>query len=203
MEPPKEATPPGAPGAEKTPEKPTPPPNSNPNPAPQNSNPTPPAGEPELPENVKAQLAELAGLRTERDTLKGELQKIEDAKKTDLERAQDEAKRARDEAEAAKIAFKAQVTAYEVRLAARDAGVVDPADALALIDRSRIEYDAQGQPTNVKSLVADLVKAKPYLTAGKTQSQQIPRTPSPARPEPGSDVERHTAAMRASGAYAF
>lgn len=57
---------------------------------------------------------------------------------------------------------------YEVRLQAAQAGIIDPDAASKLLDWSAIEYDDNGQPTNVPKLLADLLKAKPYL-AGNTK----------------------------------
>ena len=46
-------------------------------------------------------------------------------------------------------------------------GFADPADAIGLIDRSLVTFDDAGKPENVKALLGDLAKAKPYLIASR------------------------------------
>ena len=43
-------------------------------------------------------------------------------------------------------------------------GFADPTDALGLLDRRAIEFNADGTPKNTDKLLEALVKAKPYLT---------------------------------------
>lgn len=49
--------------------------------------------------------------------------------------------------------------------------IIDLDAATKLIDASRIDYDEAGNPTNIDTLLKELVKARPWL-AGKAQSQQ-------------------------------
>lgn len=44
-------------------------------------------------------------------------------------------------------------------------GFADPADALAMLDRTSIETGDDGRPANVDTLLSDLAKSKPYLLA--------------------------------------
>jgi hypothetical protein len=60
----------------------------------------------------------------------------------------------------------------EVKLQAAQSGFSDPNDAIKFLDWSEIEYDDNGAPSNVAELVADLLKAKPYLA--RPQSRQAP-----------------------------
>ena len=54
--------------------------------------------------------------------------------------------------------------------AAAKAGVTDPNDAIALVDKSKIELDDDGNVTGAEDLVAELVKAKPYLLNNNNNS---------------------------------
>lgn len=49
--------------------------------------------------------------------------------------------------------------------------IIDLDAATKLIDTSRIDYDEAGNPTNIDTLLKELVKARPWL-AGKAQAQQ-------------------------------
>src|SRR5581483_102305 len=48
--------------------------------------------------------------------------------------------------------------------------IIDIDAASKLIDASRIDYDESGNPTNIDSLLKELVKSRPWL-AGKAQPQ--------------------------------
>lgn len=56
-------------------------------------------------------------------------------------------------------------------------GFKDPADAFALLDRSAVEYDENGAPTNVGKLLEKLAEDKTYLTGapGRGSFDQGPR----------------------------
>jgi len=97
---------------------------------------------------------------------KAELDKIRDGEKTELQKAQERAQqleRERDEA---------QTSAKETRLRsaivaeAAKKGVSDPQDAIALIDRSKLQLDDDGNPTNIAEAMEALLEAKPYLAGG-------------------------------------
>jgi hypothetical protein len=45
-------------------------------------------------------------------------------------------------------------------------GYADPVDAFALLDRSALEFADDGTPKNTDRLLADLLRAKPYLAGG-------------------------------------
>ncbi|HJW82826.1 MAG TPA: hypothetical protein VJ754_00850, partial [Anaerolineae bacterium] len=80
-----------------------------------------------------------------------------------------------------------------VEKAARAAGVVEDAvsDAYALIDFAMLEFDDDGQPTNVEDAVKSLVKAKPYLTR-----QAAPAGDNDARRGKGGAPQQMTEAER-------
>jgi hypothetical protein len=83
---------------------------------------------------------------------------LSEAEKRDKRLAELETSQASWETERQGLLLQAQVE----RLAAR-LGFNDPADALGLLDRKEIEFDKNGEPRNLEKLLADLLKAKPYL----------------------------------------
>ena len=50
-----------------------------------------------------------------------------------------------------------------VERSAAKLGFADPVDALGLLDRTALEFEADGHPRNVEQLLQTLAKAKPYL----------------------------------------
>lgn len=102
---------------------------------------------------------------------KAKLDELEAANATELEKA---TKRAE---EAEQKAAKAETAAKETRLTSAilaeaskaDRKVVDPDAVLTLLDRSKLELDADGNPTNIAAAVDSLLEAKPYLAGGGTR----------------------------------
>lgn len=104
-----------------------------------------------------------------------ELDKIKDADKTDLEKertARETAERERDEA---------RTTAKETRLnsailaeaSKADRKVVDPEAVLQLLDRSKLEIDDAGNPTNIAEAMDTLLAEKKYLAGGGTHVTDV------------------------------
>jgi hypothetical protein len=102
--------------------------------------------------------------------------------KSELESQKLEAVKAA-ETKATEATAKAQQRAInaDLKVAAKDAGAHDTGDILALVDRSKIKLDENGDISNADELLADLKKAKPHLfgTAAKTTSSTA--TPPPAK----------------------
>lgn len=102
---------------------------------------------------------------------KTQLDEIEASNKTELEKA---TKRAE---EAEQKAARAETAAKETRLnsailaeaAKADRKVVDPDAVLTLLDRSKLELDADGNATNIAAAMDSLLEAKPYLAGGGTR----------------------------------
>jgi phage I-like protein len=115
----------------------------------------------------------------ERDELAQKLQAIEDAQKSDAQKQAD--KLAALEAERA--AWETDRQEMNLRLAvlsqAQALGVVDSDLALAALDRSALEFDDKGQPTNVSQVLTALLEAKPILK-GRAQAPTAPRIDSGA-----------------------
>lgn len=96
---------------------------------------------------------------------KAKLDELEAANSTELEKAQKrladmERKTADAEARAQENLLRAQVVAEAARK-----NVVDPDAAVALLDRSLIEFDQDGSPKNIAQAMDSLLEAKPYLVA--------------------------------------
>jgi len=111
--------------------------------------------------------AELAEARRDAAGNRSKLKAIEDAQLSEAQKLE----RRATEAEASVKAYQARVAGYEVRLAAQRLGIIDP-DLAALAIRDQLEYEDDGTPKNADKLLADLLKAKPYLAGGGAQQGQ-------------------------------
>lgn len=111
-------------------------------------------------------------LRSENRSLRERLKALEEAK-----RAEDEAKLSDQEKQALRLAdlerqlaerdralVERTVLAATVDAASR-LGFANPRLAYRLLDQSEVEYDAEGQPTNVDALLRQILKAEPYLVS--------------------------------------
>jgi len=99
-------------------------------------------------------------------TKASELDAIRDGEKTELEKARERAEvLERETAEAKTLARESLLRAAVVAEAATRK-VVDPEATVLLLDRSSLEYDENGAPTNVASAMDSLLEAKPYLLGG-------------------------------------
>jgi hypothetical protein len=96
---------------------------------------------------------------------------IEEASASDLERANKRAEKA--EADALKATETAKETAIRAAIIAEAAkkNVANPNVVAALIDRAGIEFDGDGNPTNIAEAVDTLLKAEPYLVSGGTHQE--------------------------------
>ncbi len=72
--------------------------------------------------------------------------------------------------QAAESRLRETVTRMEIERQARKLGIVDEDAAHRLLDAARIEYDGDGKPANIETLLKDLAKAKPYLVAQASSS---------------------------------
>lgn len=98
------------------------------------------------------------------------LDEIEEANKTELQKATDRlAALERQAAEAQQLARENSLRAAVVSEAAKR-NVVDPDAVLALLDRKTLEFDDAGTPTNLGDAITSLLEAKTYLVAGTRPS---------------------------------
>jgi hypothetical protein len=92
-------------------------------------------------------------------------------------------------------------------VAARKLGFIDEDDAYRLIDRSTVEMDDGGDPTNVDALLAALAKAKPHLVRTDGEKPPLakgtPQTPKPAATAltKEQDIEQRHQKLEMSGNY--
>jgi len=137
----------------------------------------------ESPEDYKRMIAELrkenASHRTKLKTFEEAQAAAELAKLGDLEKAQKQAEQAQKQLET----YKQELVNAQVKLAAKDKGIIDP-DIAALALKDKLEYGDDGMPSNLEKALDDLIKAKPYLlaqaqSAAQTAStQRAPTTPA-------------------------
>lgn len=97
------------------------------------------------------------------------LAEIEDANKSELEKANARADKAEADKKAAEERVKETTlrSAILVEASKPDRKIVDPEAALTLLDKSKLTLDADGSPTNIAEAMDALLTAKPYL-AGTT-----------------------------------
>lgn len=125
----------------------------------------------ELDAIVERRLAKERAKFADFDTFKAarvRLAEIEDAERTEVERAQNAAREADERAQQAESRFRSASIASAVAVEAAKAGA-DPDVILALIDTAAVELDDDGHVDGVADQVAALLEAKPYLrrpTAG-------------------------------------
>jgi hypothetical protein len=98
---------------------------------------------------------------------KARLDGIEEQNKTELEKAQTRAEKA--EQRATQIETEAKETRLRAAIIAEaakpDRKVLDPEAVVALLDRTTLELDDQGVPTNIAKAMDSLLEAKDYLVA--------------------------------------
>lgn len=87
----------------------------------------------------------------------------DEAAKSDLEKEKARAEKAEKEKKDALAAANTRLVNAEIKVFAVQASFVDPADAVALVDRTGIQVDEQGNVTGAKEAVDSLAKAKPHL----------------------------------------
>lgn len=167
---------------------PTPDPKPDPTPKPDPPKPDPPDptlgpdGKPWDPERAGRTIAELR--QAEKDgkaaqkkaaELEARLEALEDEKLS----AQDKVAKERDTLKAQAEQWQTERRTLNLKLAvhslAPELGVADADLALAALDRTKIDYGDDGEPTNVKETLADLLERKPILkgTPAKATAPQI------------------------------
>ena len=100
----------------------------------------------------------------------------EEGKWEDLAKAKDQ------ELQTAKTRLENTAKNSAIVAAAAKAGVTDPNDAIALIDKGKIEIDDDGNVSGAEDLVAELVKAKPYLLNSNNSNSTTDRLGSGSNP---------------------
>lgn len=134
---------------------------------------TPPQKSTEDYERIIADLRkENAGHRTARKTLEEEKRLRDEAQLSEQQKLEKNYADLQRSHEEYKTEVQSKLIRSEIRTAAADLGFTDPADAISLINRSELEYDDDGVPSNAKALLEKLAKAKPYLLKSTGQSNK-------------------------------
>ena len=126
------------------------------------------------------------------------LAEIEAQNQTELERATQERDAARQELESLReSAREARLRAAILGEAAKaDRRVIDPEAVVLMLDRSTLELDTDGNPTNVAKAMDSLLEARPYLVAPQGGVRPAPGADQGARPRAANQVsEAELAAM--------
>ena len=130
----------------------------------------------ELNRVVSDRLARERGKYADYDDLKkqaAKLQKIEDAQKSELERAQEARKAAEDAAKAATANADQRLMQAEFLAAAALAGVAHPEDAYALADKTAVLKGDNGALTGVNEAVKALVDAGRLVMSGRPPAPNL------------------------------
>lgn len=142
--------------------------------------------------NLRKRLKEFEALTTELKTFKEQVdaEKLSDTEKQTLAQKKIEQQLVEFQSQNGtllKQLQEARVT-NEVLKQSSKLNVIDIDAASKLLDASRIEYDESGSPTNVDTLLKELVKARPWL-AGKAQTQTSGGATNPSRSQSSYPIE--------------
>lgn len=123
-------------------------------------------------------------LRTEAAEYRRKLRELEAELRRRQEQELSEVERLRirvEEAERAKLELERRLQEVALRSAvverASQFGIIDPDAAYRLLDLARVEFDDDGRPTNLDTLLRELVRKRPYL-AGQGASGVTATNPS-------------------------
>lgn len=116
-------------------------------------------------EYVKRLRAEAAEYRKRLRELESRVRADEEAKLSETERLQKHLAELEREQALYQRERQERTLKYETMLAANRLGIVDPEVAYRLVDLSRVEFDDDGRPANLETILRELLKAKPYLSA--------------------------------------
>ncbi|WP_253291310.1 phage scaffolding protein [Virgibacillus proomii] len=114
-------------------------------------------------DELKAQLDELKTLKqAEEERKKAEMDEVERLQ-AEKEEAAQKAQEAEEQARKAKEAANNRILNTEIKSVARALNANDPNDVLALLDKSQIEMDEEGNVTGVEEAVTAFKESKPWL----------------------------------------
>lgn len=111
------------------------------------------------------------------EKLEKQLQTIEDAKKTDLDKALERASKAEDEVKALRSQVQEQEVRFAVLAEAGRLNVIDPESAYRLIPRDQVIIE-NGVPQNVGDVVQTLITEKPWLVKAPSGGGSGPANPA-------------------------
>src|SRR6266700_2834568 len=110
----------------------------------------------------------------------------EDAQKSELERIKEQ----HQDAEARIKQQQQQLVMAQVKLASKDKGIINP-ELIAPVVERKLEYDKDGEPTNLEAVLDELIKGNPYLVKpaepapSPAQTATPPATPAIPAMNPG------------------
>ena len=139
----------------------------------------------ELSADAKAKIKkannEAAQLRKRLKDAEAKVKGFEDASKSESDKAKDEAAQAKQTAEKlkGKLITKSIETAA-IKLDAHDAETI-----ARLIDRDALEFDDDGEPTNLDDLLDELKTSKPFLFGKTAKAPAAPKV-NPGKPDSGN-----------------
>jgi septal ring factor EnvC (AmiA/AmiB activator) len=148
---------------------------------------------------VAERLAKEKGKYSDYDQLKSdaaELKKLKEADQSELTKAQTRISELEQQHNG--TTTEAQELRVEVAVlkAATKAGITDPDVAARLLDRSKIDFDDSGQPTNMPKLLEDLGKEHPFLL---DQARHPTSMDGGAREPVAGGADMNTLLRRAAG----
>lgn len=120
----------------------------------------------ELWDELKRTRSEAASHRIEKSKYKEQLDEIEKAKLSDIDRLQSEKDEADKRAKDAEDRLRQRDVKDSVIDIAKGQKFRDPDDAYRFI-KDDLKFDDDGKPTNAETLLTDLAKAKSYLVKGR------------------------------------
>jgi uncharacterized protein YhaN len=101
---------------------------------------------------------------TEAKTSLGELRKLKESQMSEAEKLSTRLKELEGQQANWNKERQEMLVRSEVMAAAGKLGLVDPDAAYRLLDLAALEYDENGKPKNLDKALAELIKAKPYLS---------------------------------------
>lgn len=149
----------------------------------------PPANQAALDRIISDRLARERSKYGDYDELKAKADELDQEKAknaSDLEKAQGRVK----ELEGKTGELEGTLKTERIRSAVVSAGtgkVVDPDAAATLIDGRALEFDDDGKPTNVDTLLDALVKDKPYLKVATTPARTRVKAPASTKEAEGEE----------------
>jgi predicted nucleic acid-binding Zn-ribbon protein len=152
-------------------------------------------------EALRAEVKELKPKAQAGQTAQQRLQELEDAQKSDLERAQAKVAALEAQVASAQAAHRDALIRAAVEREAHAQGAVKADVVYRLVDRAAIELGADGEVKGADKAVKALLDAEPYLKGATESRPGVPATPR-ANGNPGADrVEENRQKLAATGAY--
>lgn len=139
-----------------------------------------PDGKPEVfpRDYVESLRRESANYREKLREAETRLKAADEAKLTELERAQKEANEAKTLAQAMQAELKQNRVKAELALSASRLRLADPEAAFRLLDYEAVQFDDAGRPVNLETIITEVIKRFPILIASATAPTTAPNNPA-------------------------